>query len=148
MGKCGPAFVLGQFMHPPSVPRSALPRVIVAGRLFAWVFHTVAALNETRQRITEMNVFKQGRRLPFHFGRAQCVRAPLVLIRATRRTSAVPPRQVPTEEPPASPVEMPPDAPELPEPPSPEIPGVPPDEAPDTTPPEIPQEEGASSMAR
>lgn len=95
-----------------------------------------------------MNVFKQGRRLPFHFGRAQCVRAPLVLIRATRRTSAVPPRQVPTEEPPASPVEMPPDAPELPEPPSPEIPGVPPDEAPDTTPPEIPQEEGASSMAR
>lgn len=88
-----------------------------------------------------MSVFKQGRSLPFQFGRAQCdsTRAPLVLIRPMCRLSAVPPRQVPTKEPPASPVEMPPDAPE---PPSPEIPGVPPDEVPDT-PPEMPQEEGA-----
>jgi len=97
-----------------------------------------------------MSFFKQGRSVPLQFGRAQreTTRARLVLIRPTCRMSAVPSRQVPTEEPPGSPVEMPPDAPELPEPPSPEIPGVPPDEAPETTPPEMPQEEGSSSMAR
>ena len=108
------------------------------------VFHIVVLVNEMRQRTIEMNFFKQGRSVLLQTGwvRSLRTRAPFVLIRPTHRMSAVPPRHVPTEEPPASPVEMPPDAPELPEPSPPEIPGVPPDEAPDTTPSEMPPEVG------
>jgi len=108
------------------------------------VFHLVALMNETQQRIMEMIFFKQGRSSLFQPGQVPSMRtcAPLAPIRPARRMSAVPPRQVPTEEPPTAPVEMPPDAPELPEPSSPEIPGVPPHEAPVTTPSEMPQEEG------
>ena len=91
-----------------------------------------------------MNFFKQGKSVLLETGRMRSLRtrAPFVLVRPAHCMSAVPPRQVPTEEPPDAPVEMPPDAPELPEPSSPEIPGVPPDEAPDTTPSEMPPEEG------
>ena len=108
------------------------------------VFHIVMLVNEMRQRTIEMNFFKQGKSVLLETGRMRSLRtrAPFVLIRHAHRMSAVPPRQVPTEEPPASPVEMPPDAPELPEPTPPGIPGVPPDEAPDTTPSEMPPEVG------
>ena len=89
-----------------------------------------------------MNFFKQGKSVLLETGRMRSLRtrAPFVLVRPAHCMSAVPPRQVPTEEPPASPVEMPPDAPELPEPSSPEIPGVPPNEAPGTAPSEMPPE--------
>ena len=116
------------------------------------VFHIVVLVNEMRQRTIEMNFFKQGRSVLLQTGRVRSLRtrAPFLVIRTAQRMSAVPPRHVPTEEPPASPVEMPPDAPKMPEPSPPEIPGVPPneapveapDEAPDTTPSEMPPEVG------
>ena len=111
------------------------------------VFHIVMLVNEMRQRTFEMNFFKQGKSVLLQTGRVRSLRtrAPFVLVRPAHCMSALPPRQVPTEEPPASPVEMPPDAPELPEPTPPGIPGVPPDEAPDTTPSEMPPEVGCGS---
>lgn len=81
---------------------------------------------------------------PFQRERREC--SPLQMHFATIRfgcfSSATPPREVPTEDPPSSPLEMPPGVPELPGPPTPEIPDTLPDGPPQETPLEMPIEEG------